>query len=168
VRPDKARLLAMAAALAVAIPGAACYAQPAAQAASPAATGAPHRPMMDPAQRAEHRAERLRTVLQLRPEQEPALKAYVAALQPPAGAREARRERRGERASMTTPQRIEAVRKAMDERRARFDQHAQATLKFYGQLSPAQQKAFDAMGPQRGPGGPGMHGKDGRRGGFRG
>lgn len=153
------RALALAVILAAAAPAAASYAQT----AGPAPAGAgphDHRQMMDPAQRAQHRAERLRAALQLRPEQEPALTAYVQALQPPAGAREARKARRGEMAAMTTPQRIEAMRKGMEMRRTRFDQHAQATLRFYAQLSPAQQKAFDAMVPQRG--GKGMRG--GRRG----
>lgn len=158
------RALALAAILAAAAPAAASYAQTTAP-ASPAAGPRDHRPMMDPAQRAQHRAERLRAVLQLRPEQEPALTAYLQALQPPAGAREAWQARRGQVAAMTTPQRIEAMRKGMEARRARFDQHAQATLRFYAQLSPAQQKAFDAMGPQ---GGKGMRGGRGDRGGFHG
>lgn len=161
---DKIRLAAMAAVLAVAAPAAAC-----AQAAPapPAEAAAAKRPTMDPAKRAEMRAERLRTVLQLTPAQEPALKAYVASMQPPAGVREGRRAHRSQVAAMTTPQRLEAMRKRMDERRARFDQRAQATLKFYGQLTPAQQKAFDAMGPNRGGH---MRGKGGHGfgGGFRG
>jgi periplasmic protein CpxP/Spy len=164
---DKMRLVAMAAVLAVAAPAAAAYAQTAPASPPPAAAGPQKRPMMDPAQRAEHRAERLRAVLQLRPEQEPALKAFIAAQQPPAGVRE-RRAARGEVSAMTTPQRLEARRKGMDERRARFDQRAQATLKFYSQLSPAQQKAFDAMGPRRGGHGKGGHGMGERGGRFRG
>ena len=39
---------------------------------------------------------------------------------------------------------------------ARFDAHAAAVRRFYAQLSPAQQKAFDALGARAG-GGPGMH-----------
>lgn len=102
----------------------------------------------DPAAMAERRAERLRAVLQLRPDQEAALKTYLEAGKRPEGARQ-----RGERArlaEMTTPQRLDAARTRMTERMARFDQRAAATKRFYAQLSPAQQKAFDAMGPRGG------------------
>lgn len=114
----------------------------------------------DPAQMAERHAQRLRDTLQLRPEQEPALKAYVASLQslrpqPPGGPRAGRPDP----AARTTPQRLDEARQRMAERQGRFDQMAQATLRFYGQLNPAQQKAFDA---QHGPGkrfaGPGKRG----------
>lgn len=105
---------------------------------------------VDPAQRAAKRAEHLRAALQLRPEQEAALKAFVDSHQPPAGMREKRRERRGEMAAMTTPQRLDAKRARMAEHQARFEQRAAAIKRFYGQLSPAQQKAFDALHAGRG------------------
>jgi len=124
----------------------------------------------DPQTRAAMRAERLRAVLQLRPDQEPALKAFLDAHQPPAGERGKFRERRQEMAAMTTPQRLDAQRARMTEMQARFDRHVTATKRFYAQLSPAQQKAFDAMAPKggRGMGGKGMGGHDGGHRGQRG
>ena len=112
----------------------------------------------DPAERAAKRAEHLRAALQLRPDQEPALTAFLGARQPPAGAREQRRDGRDEMAKMTTPQRLDAQKARMAQHQARFEQHAAATKRFYAQLSPTQQKAFDAMGPR---GGKGMRGHGG-------
>lgn len=115
----------------------------------------------DPAKRAEH----LRAVLQLRPDQEAALKAFVDSHQPPAGGREKHHERRGEMAGMTTPQKLDAQKARMAEHQARFEQHAAATKRFYAQLSPAQQKAFDALHAMRGGhDGGGRHGRMGGRG----
>lgn len=147
----KTPLLALAAAALLAAPMAAA-AQPAP--GGPAPRPGVERPRMDPAQMAERRAERLRATLQLRPDQEGALKAFLDASRPAGGMgqRMARpRQAPGAQApgARTAPQRIEQARKAMAERQARFERTAEATLKFYGQLSPAQQKAFDA---QRGPG----------------
>ena len=76
--------LALAAVLAAAAAGAS-LAQPAPGAGPDQAPGAPgpgqwRRP--DPLEVAQHHADRLRAILQLRPDQEPALKALVAALQP--------------------------------------------------------------------------------------
>lgn len=111
----------------------------------------------DPAAMAARRSDHLRAALQLRPDQEAALKAYVDAGQPKA------RADRGERknfAAMTTPQRLDARRAMMTERLAAFDQRAAATKRFYAQLNPSQQKAFDALQQQRG----GRHGMHGGRG----
>ncbi len=119
----------------------------------------------DPAERAAKRAEHLRAALQLRPDQEGALKAFIDSHQPPAGMREMRRERRGEMAAMTTPQRLDAKKARMAEHQARFEQRAAATKRFYAQLSPAQQKAFDALHAGRGGHGGGRHhGRMGGRG----
>lgn len=115
----------------------------------------------DPVEHAARRAEHLRTVLQLRPDQEAALKAFLGDHQPPAGERGKFRERRGEMAKMTTPQRLDAQKARMAEHQARFEQHAAATKRFYAQLSPAQQKTFDALGPR---GGRGMRGHGGGHG----
>lgn len=117
-------------------------------------------PRMDPAAMMQRRAEHLRAVLQLQPAQEPALNAFLAAMKPPEGRREAMRDRRREMAEMTTPQRLDAMRAAMTERQAAFDARAAATKRFYAQLTPAQQKAFDALRPHQGRGlrGGGMRG----------
>lgn len=124
---------------------------------------------MDPEAMAAKHAERLRAVLQLRPEQEPALKAFLDSRKRPTGAAERSRGGREQFAAMTTPQRLDAQRARLVERTARFDQHAAATKKFYAQLSPSQQKAFDAMGPRGGmKGHRGMGGGHGPMGGGRG
>ena len=113
----------------------------------------------DPQAMAARRADHLRAALQLRPDQEPALKAFLETGKP--AARPAPRDRAA-MAGMTTPQRLDAQRARMTERLARFDQRAAATKKFYAQLSPAQQKAFDTLAP-RGPG-KGMGGRHGGHG----
>ena len=105
---------------------------------------------MDPEAMAAKHAERLRAVLQLRPEQEPALKAFLDSRKPPASATKPGRGGREQLAAMTTPQRLDAQRARLVERTARFDERAAATKKFYAQLSPSQQKAFDAMSPRGG------------------
>ena len=118
---------------------------------------------MDPAARAEQRAQHLRAALQLRPDQEPALRALMASMKPPEGLREKMRGRRAEMAGLTTPERLDRMRARMGERQAAFDQRAAAIKRFYAALSPSQQKAFDAMGPMKGRmGGMGGHGRMGR------
>lgn len=114
----------------------------------------------DPAQMAQRRAERLRAVLQLRPEQEPALRAYVDALRPDPAKMERRRAERTQAAQLTTPQRLDRMQARMAERQAQFARKADATKRFYAQLSPAQQRAFDALHQERG----GWHGRGGHGG----
>lgn len=114
------------------------------------------RERLTPEQRIERRAERLRTTLQLQPGQDGALRAYVSALAPGAAQRAERRQMRRDMAQMTTPQRLDARKARMAERMAMFERRAEATKRFYAQLTPAQQKAFDAMASDRG--GRGKHG----------
>ena len=114
----------------------------------------------DPAQMAQRHAEHLRALLQLRPDQEPALRALIAALQPDPGKMDEMRAERGEREKMTTPERIDRMQARMAERQAGFARKADAIKRFYAQLSPAQQRAFDAlpmmmMRGHHGMGGPG-------------
>ncbi|HYG26389.1 MAG TPA: Spy/CpxP family protein refolding chaperone [Caulobacteraceae bacterium] len=92
----------------------------------------------DPARRAEH----LREMLQLRPDQESALQAFVSAssAQPrfdPAA--------HGGEESLTTPQRLERTRARMAEHHAAFERRADALTRFYGQLTPSQKKVFDKL-----------------------
>lgn len=115
---------------------------------------------MDPAKHAEH----LRDVLQLRPDQEGALKAFIAAMKPPErpapaadGAPPAHHDM-----PKTTPERLAMADKMMAEHMARAKKRNDAIRAFYGQLTPSQQKAFDAlhmggrgMGGGHHPGGPG-------------
>ena len=159
--------LALAGSLAALAP-AASIAQSAPLAAESGRGHAQMRQAMTPEQRIERRAERLRTQLQLQPGQEAALRAYAAALTPSAEQRTERQRMRGQMAQMTTPQRLDARKARMAERMAMFDRRAEATKRFYGQLTPTQQKAFDAMGQRGGdrgmPGRGGGHGGHGRHG----
>jgi protein CpxP len=118
----------------------------------------------DPAQMAERRAQHLRDTLQLRPEQDAALRAYIEASRPQfqRGDRGQRGER-GEVRAMTTPERLDRMRTRMAEHQAAFERRAEATKRFYAQLSPAQQRAFDASGWEGGRHGRGGH--DGHPGG---
>ena len=151
----KTTTLALAALLALS--GGAAFAQPAA----PAPDGGPraHHQRMDPAKFAERRAERLRATLQLRPEQEPALTTFLAATAPNPERMRERRADRGEARDLTTPQRLDQQSARLAERQRAFAARADATKRFYAQLSPSQQKAFDAL--REG-------GKRGHKGGHRG
>jgi protein CpxP len=105
----------------------------------------------DPAAMAQRHADHLRAALQLTPAQEPALKAFLAEMRPPEGMGgkmgmgEHMKGMHDEMAGLTTPQRLDRMRDRMDEHRAMFERHATAVKRFYAQLTPAQQKAFDAM-----------------------
>ena len=97
--------------------------------------------------------EDLKTVLRLRPDQEPALAAFIAAHRPQI------RELKGppsEPKALSTPQRLEEMSKRDAEMDARRDGARQALTKFYAALSPEQQKVFDALQRLKGPPGPGM------------
>ncbi len=102
----------------------------------------PMRRHADPAARAEH----LRTLLQLRPDQEPALKAFLDATKPPEREPPARSDGPPP-APLTTPERLDQQAKRMAEHQAVFQAHAAATRTFYAQLSPSQRKVFDTLRP---------------------
>ena len=129
--------------------GTAAFAQPAPPPPAPMAGARDgewrHHQRPDPAVRAQPHAEHLRAALQLTPAQEPALNAFIASMKRPEGMRDHRKGGREQMAAMTTPQRLDHMKARMDEHRARFEQHAAATKRFYAQLSPSQQKAFDAL-----------------------
>jgi hypothetical protein len=100
----------------------------------------------DPGDRAEH----LRNILQLRPNQEAALTAYLAAMKPKAdhlirldGEPDARR---------STPERLADMEKRMAEREAEGRARIEATRRFYAQLDERQKKAFDELPLMMGPG----------------
>lgn len=102
----------------------------------------------------EKRAQRLRDVLQLRPDQDGALKAFVAATTPKIEIkREVVKKEKGdktdgdkmewtERTPMTTLERLDRMTKAADA----MKQRAEATRAFYTALTPSQQKTFDVLG----------------------
>jgi hypothetical protein len=105
----------------------------------------------DPARHARH----LRDVLQLTAAQEPALQAFLAATKPPEKAAHPGHpgpdgdER--EHKPMTTPERLDMQAARMARRHAAFEARAAATRAFYGQLTPSQKKAFDALPMRHGP-----------------
>lgn len=100
--------------------------------------------------------EDLKTVLRLRPDQEAALQAFVAAHHPPDMDKREMRLPEG-RPPMSTPERLDEMAKHDAERTAERQKAAQALKTFYAALSPEQQKVFDALqrlqGPHGGPGG---------------
>jgi Spy/CpxP family protein refolding chaperone len=138
----------------------------------------PHRPPPEfQAMREAHerqRAQDLRTILRLRPDQEPVLTAFLQSHRrsPPP-------ERRGPpaaappRGPMTTPQRLDEMARREAEHAQARQRRADAIRAFYAALSPEQRPVFDALmrmheGPH-GPGGRGGHGfggPDGPHGGL--
>ena len=112
------------------------------------------------------REQRLHDLLQIRPDQDGAFRAYLAALESqrkPGERGPGRDGRPGEpkpqERAMTTPERLDRMTARMAERQQRFQQKIAATKTFYAALNADQRKAFDAM--------PRMGG-EGRRGGHRG
>ena len=124
------------------------------------------------AERQEMMANRLRAVLQLRQDQEPALQALLAAMKPPERPDRSDRAQEAQRPDlMTTPQRLDFQAARMAERQQAFATRAAAIRKFYATLTAPQQKAFDALGPMMGGGrgdrgGPGRMGRGGMGGGM--
>lgn len=88
------------------------------------------------------RAQHLRAVLQLRPNQEAALAAYLAALHPQHDVMYRTDDHDG---AQTTPQRLAEMEKMLVEHDARVKAHIGATRAFYDQLDAAQKKAFDEL-----------------------
>ena len=89
----------------------------------------------------QQRLEDLKTILRLRPDQEPALAAFMEAHKPPA--RDF--DRPSEPRVLTTPQRLDEMARREAEMAARHERMRQALAKFYTALSPEQQKVFDAL-----------------------
>jgi Spy/CpxP family protein refolding chaperone len=109
-----------------------------------------HRRRPDPEARAQH----LRDVLQLRPEQDGALKAYLASTGPGEWRKDGfKRDGADAPRKLTTPERLDRETEHLNKARARID----ATRAFYTALSPSQKKAFDALGPMAGGHGRMMH-----------
>ncbi|WP_176695856.1 Spy/CpxP family protein refolding chaperone [Phenylobacterium immobile] len=136
----KIHLLAAAAVLTTLTLGAAVQAQP----APPPAPMRAERPVTSP-------AERLRTLLQLRPQQEGALQTYVAAVKPDREKMRAKMaERRAEPRPTSTPDRIARRQQMLSERQAQMASHDRATLAFYGQLDAKQKAVFDTLGQRHG------------------
>jgi protein CpxP len=102
----------------------------------------------------EARAQHLRDVLQLRPDQDGALKAYLAATGPKDWSKDGPKRDvvDGPPKTLTTPERLDRETEHLARAKARID----ATRAFYAALSPSQKKAFDALGPTGGDHGPRM------------
>jgi len=102
------------------------------------------------AQRVDRQARRLAALkekLQLQPAQEPAWQAFAASFKPGAGpaGKADRQARREAMAKLSTPERMDQMLARAQERQDRMVQRAQAVKGFYAQLSPEQQKVFDAQ-----------------------
>ena len=140
------------AALSVSFAGAS-FAQP-----QPGAPPAAMKRQHDPAAH----AQRLRAALQLTPAQEPALQAFIATHQQQRALHQGRRGYRQAMQNLTMPQRLDQKAAHMAERQQAFARRADAVKRFYAQLTPSQQQAFDAMHQGKGKGG--KHGGKGRGG----
>jgi hypothetical protein len=105
-------------------------------------------------------AEHLRAILQLKPGQETALTAYLAAMHP-AHDRDRMMRMHGEGKAKSTPEKLARMEARLAEHDAAMKSQIAATKRFYDQLEPAQKRAFDElplmMGGPMGPM-PMMHG----------
>ena len=101
-------------------------------------------------------AQYMSQVLGLRGDQQAALSTFLAEVAAPPGLAERMRAQDAQMATMTTPQRLDAMLARMDESRTLMVSRIAATKRFYAQLSPSQQRAFDSLGAQnaQGRGGP--------------
>ena len=118
-------------------------------------------------ERRQHRQQVLHDALGLRADQEGAWQAFIASERRPDGerGRGMRRGEGGDRAELTTPQRLDRMQQRMAERQQRFAQRADSIKRFYAALDGRQQKTFDALVMARG-GGMGGFGHGGGRGGW--
>jgi len=93
----------------------------------------------------------LHDALNIRPDQEGAFQAFAASMKP--GDQGSRPEEMGrgahDMASMTTPERLDAMGRMMEEHMARmrdrFQRHATAVKALYAVLSPEQRRTLDAL-----------------------
>jgi hypothetical protein len=122
------------------------YAQLAPQGPKSAPPTATHHQHHSPEEMAAAHSARLRTLLQLSPDQEPALTAFVASMRPATGAMGQEHEDRAAERALPAPERMGRMLAHMDKVRAEMSQKLEALKAFYSQLTPAQQKAFDALG----------------------
>ena len=93
-------------------------------------------------------ANHLRTMLQLKPGQEPALTAYLAAVKPmhhPEHIVQMSDRHGAQDGAKTTTQRLAEMEAQMAEQAAQGHVRIEATRKFYSQLEPSQKKVFDQM-----------------------
>jgi hypothetical protein len=89
--------------------------------------------------------------LGLRSDQQPALQSFLAAVAAPPSAIAKMRAQDAQMATLPTPARLDMMLSRMDDARNLMVTRIAATKRFYAQLTPAQQRAFDALGAQGGP-----------------
>lgn len=111
----------------------------------------------------DRRNANLKAQLKITAEQEAAWNAYTEAMKPGANMMNHQRPDPAEMAKLTTPERIDRMQalraQHMGEMSAAMEKRAQATKTLYAQLTPEQQKLFDAAA---------MPGQRGAQGGHRG
>ena len=90
-------------------------------------------------------SDRLRQALNLHPDQETALQAFVAVMTPRPEEIQRERAETAAIAALPTPQRLDRMLAEMDRMRAVTVAKMEATKTFYAQLTPAQKAAFDHM-----------------------
>lgn len=89
-------------------------------------------------------AEHMRTMLQLKPSQEGALKAYLSAVSPEHSLNSIV-QMSDHKEAKTTTQRLAEMEQHLNEQAAQGRARIEATRKFYDQLEPSQKKVFDEM-----------------------
>jgi len=106
---------------------------------------------MDPTRmqaRVDQRNATLKAELKITAAQEAAWTAYTEAMKPGAAKAEHQRPDPAELAKLTTPERLDKMQalraQHMGEMSVAMDKHVQATKALYAELSPEQQKVFDA------------------------
>lgn len=161
-------IMALAGGMSLALAGAGYAQSQGGQPPAPGAQGHHWDPAQMRARMEEHRqrrAQMLHDAIGIRPDQDAAWQAFLAAMRPAGGERgEGRRDwkDRQDQAPLTTPQRLDRMTQRMAERQQRFQQRAAAIKAFYATLDPRQQKTFDALvGARFGRGGMGGHGMHG-------
>lgn len=107
----------------------------------PGANGQPSRPPMS-------QTDYLRQTLRLRSDQDGALRVFIAAVQPPPGMMERMRAEDEQSGALPTPERLDRMLARMDQMRSFVIGRIAATKRFYAQLTPEQQRAFDTLGEQ--------------------
>jgi hypothetical protein len=105
------------------------------------------------------KARALHDILNITPDEEGAFQTFITSMKPPEGQRPMDRHHdHGDMAALTTPERLDKMAARIAEHEAAFQRRADAIRHFYAVLTPAQQRAFDALG--------GMMGDDHRHGGH--
>jgi len=88
--------------------------------------------------------DELHSTLHLTPTQEPAWRAYQAAISPDPAARTRQQATQMLLPTLTTPRRIDLLNAEMDADLAAMRRQGEAVKAFYATLTPMQQQAFDA------------------------